>query len=787
MDAHTLRVLEFARVLEKLAAHTSNSMGREAALALTPSTYPEIVRRRLQETREARHLLGMDSGMPLGGIHDVRQAVGRAAIGAQLVSRELLDIAATAGSARRLKQFLDKRRDDCPLLAEIARNLPVFPQLEQKIEECIAEGGDVKDTATPELARTRSEMKIAHSRLMEKLNSLLSSEKYRTFIQEPIITLRDGRYCIPVKAENRTMLGGIVHDASASGATAFVEPAATVELGNKLKELAIKEEIEVARILTKLSELVRKSSADLRTMIDLLANLDVANAKARLADEMEAVEPVLNRKGISKLYAARHPLLTGRVVPIDVEIGDKFTTLLITGPNTGGKTVSLKTLGLLTLMAQSGLQIPAAPDSELAIFDQIYADIGDEQDIQQSLSTFSAHLKNIVRIIQTLGDNGLVLLDEVGAGTDPAEGAALAKAILDELKCRNARIIATTHYGELKEYAYAHAGVENAAVEFNRETLAPTYRILLGVPGSSHAFYVAERLGLPKATVEAARSNLSTRDATTSDLLQQIEESRKKTFDMERQALDAKRTAEEFREEYETRVRQIADVQRTVKQQAEEEARTVLRRATEKAENILDELRKMNRGTRKGPTARQNLTLLKQEIAADLQNEVPEPIEAVPAGGFGFKRGDRVRVTTLGMDGELLETPKDGNVAVQIGAMRATLPVDVLRPSAQPVAAPGRKHNEQAAQISMRKAMHISPEVTIRAMRVDEALPMLDRYMDDAYAAGLKEARIIHGKGTGALRKFVGEYLREHPAVSKFRLGDESEGGDGATVVTFKT
>lgn len=787
MDSHTLRVLEYVRVLDKLAAHTSNSMGREAALALEPSTYPEIVRRRLQETREAKLLLSQDTGMPLGGIHDIREPVDRAAIGGRLIPRELLDISNTASSSRRLKQFLQKRNEDCPLLSEIAHNIPVFPQIEQKVEESIAETGDVKDTATPELARTRSEMKVAHSRIMEKLNSLLSSEKYKTFIQEPIITLRDGRYCIPVKTENRAILGGIVHDASASGATAFVEPAATVELGNKLRELVIKEEVEVNRILSKLSDLVQKHSDDLRALIGLLANLDVANAKARLAEEMQAVEPALNRNGVSKLYAARHPLLTGHVVPIDVEIGDKFTTLLITGPNTGGKTVSLKTLGLLTLMAQSGLQVPAADDSELAIFDQVYADIGDEQDIQQSLSTFSAHLRNIVRIIETIGDNGLVLLDEIGAGTDPAEGAALAKAILDALKARNARIIATTHYGELKEYAYAHAGVENAAVEFNRETLAPTYRILLGVPGSSHAFYVAERLGLPKPVVEAARSNLSEREATTSELLQQIEESRKKAFEMEREAVEARHAAERLREEYETRVRQIAEVQRTVRREAEEEARSMLRRATEKAENILDELRKMDRGARKGPTARQRLTSLKQEVAADLHIPEAEPVEAPPPGGYGFRRGDRVRVTTLGMDGVLLEDPREGNVAVQIGAMRATLPLDVLRPAARPAASPMKRHDEQAAQISMRKALHISPEITIRAMRVDEALPMLDRYMDDAYAAGLKEARIIHGKGTGALRKFVSDYLREHPAVSAYRLGDETEGGDGATVVTFKT
>jgi DNA mismatch repair protein MutS2 len=785
VDRHTLRVLEYQKVLDKLAAHTSNRMGREAALALAPTAYPEIVTRRLQETREARGVLNRESGMPLGGIHDIREAAERAAIDFRLTPHELLDVAQTLGAARRLRAYLLKKSEDYPLLAEIAGNLPLLPVIEQRVEESISDNAEVRDSATPELARVRSQLKIVHSRLMDRLNNILGSERYRPYIQEPIITLREGRYCIPVKAENRAQLGGIVHDASASGATVFVEPAAVVDLGNELKELAIKEEQEVARILTRLTEMVGRAADDLRAMIGLLANLDLANAKALLAEEMEAVEPRLNRSGIVRLYHARHPLLTGKVVPIDIEVGDKYTTLIITGPNTGGKTVSLKTVGLLTLMAQSGLQVPAAEDTELAIFEQVFADIGDEQDIQQSLSTFSAHLKNIVRIVSNFGESALVLLDEVGAGTDPAEGAALAKALLNALQKKGARVLATTHYGELKEYAYAHAGVENAAVEFDRETLGPTYRIMLGVPGSSHAFYIAGRLGLPESIVEEARGHLSRREQETGELLQQIEESRRKTYEMERDASAARRDMEAARDDYEQRVRQIADVQRTVRREAEEEARTLLRRASEKAENILDELRRMNRGGRKGPTARQKLADLRRQVAEELRVPEPEPEEPIPAEGFTFRKGDRVRVTTLGMDGTLLEAPGDGFAPVQIGAMRATLPVDTLRPSREK---PEEKPRERssAAEISMRKAVHISPEIILRAMRVDEAAPLLDKYMDDAYAAGLRQARIIHGKGTGALRKFVWDYLKTHPVVASFRLGEEGEGGDGATVVTFK-
>lgn len=786
MDEHSLRVLEYPRIIELLAERTSNPMGREAALALTPSSLPEVVQRRLRETAEACQLLEKGNGMPLGGIRDIREAVNRAAIEMLLTPTELLDVAQTVASAQRLRAFLLKQAESAPTLAEIAGNIPIVPGLAARIEECISEGGDVRDTATPELARIRSGKRIAHSRLMEKLNSILASERYRSYIQESIITLREGRYCIPVKSENRSALGGIIHDASASGATVFVEPRQCVDLGNELKELAVKEEQEVARILARLTSLVGSAAPDLRQMIRMLAELDLANAKALLAGAMDAAAPRLNYRGIVRLRRARHPLLDPPVVPIDIEVGERFTTLLITGPNTGGKTVALKTIGLLTLMAQSGLHIPAGPDSEVALFEQVFADIGDEQDIRQSLSTFSAHLKNIVQIVTTLGSSALVLLDEVGAGTDPGEGAALARAILSELERRKARVVATTHYGELKEYAYSSPNVENAAVEFDRETLRPTYRVLLGVPGSSHALYIAGRLGLPPAIIDEARGYLSSHDRDTAALLQQIEESRRRTLEMERQAAVDRRAAEEARAEYERRARQVADVQRTVRREAEEEARAVLRKASEKAENILDELRRMNKGKRKGAAARMQLTALKQQVVEELQTPEDEPEEPMPEGGWTFHRGDRVRVTTWNTDGTLLDAPANGEVTVQIGAMRATLPVEVLRPLNQPPDSKADRRATGASEITMRKAVHISPELTLRAMRVDEAAPVLDKYIDDAFAAGIREVRIIHGKGTGALRRFVWETLQGHPLVEAVRLGEESEGGEGATVVTFK-
>lgn len=787
MDAHTLRILEYDRVLERLAAHASSVLGRETALALEPTAHPEIIARRLQETREARWLRDNASGLPLGGVRDIRDAVERAAIGQVLVPQELLDVAQTCGAARRLRTFLLRQQERCPLLAEIASNMPQPPNIEARIAECLAESGEVRDSATPELARIRANRKVAHNRLMDRLNSILASERYRAYLQEAIVTVREGRYCVPVKSEYRTQFGGIVHDASSSGATVFMEPGACIELGNELKELQVKEEQEVARILARLTSLVGNAANDLRAMAGIVANLDVANAKAALAEEMQAEEPMLNRRGVVRLVAARHPLLPGEVVPIDIEIGDHFTVLLVTGPNTGGKTVALKTVGLLTLMAQSGLQTPAAAASELAIFDQVFADIGDEQDIQQSLSTFSAHLRNIVRILDELGPNALVLLDEIGAGTDPAEGAALAKAVLGEMQRRGARVIATTHYGELKEFAYLRPGIENAAVEFDRDTLKPTYRVLLGVPGSSHAFYIASRLGLPDALVEEARTLLSSRDRNAAEVLQEIEASRARAREMERDAAVALRQAASARSDYEARARQVADVQRSIRREAEEEARQLLRRASEKAENIISELKKANRGQRKGATARRKLAELRSETAAALAPPEPEEdLTPPPPGGYAFRRGDRVHVVSLGTNGALLEDPADGVVPVQIGSMRATLPVDVLRPARMPVRDAEPKQRSGAAQIAMRKALHIAPEISLRAMRVDEAAPLLEKYVDDAYAAGIQQVRIIHGRGTGALRRFVWDYLKTHPVVAAFRAGEEGEGGDGATVVTFK-
>jgi DNA mismatch repair protein MutS2 len=796
MDAHSLQVLEYKKVLERLVKHTSNGIGQEYAEQLEPLPYPETVIRRLQETREARHLRDKESGIPLGGISDIRTTLEQARIAMRINPHDLLRVMYTAEAGRRLRLYILNRQEQIPLLAEMATNLPMLQILETKIGSSINESGDVRDSASPELSRLRGQIKVTQNRLTDRLQALLSNEKHRTHIQESVVTVREGRYCIPVKLEYAKAFGGIVHDSSQSGATVFIEPPQTIELGNELKQLLIKEEQEVDRILGELGALVGSYYTELHRMIGILGHLDVIHAKAVLAEEMQAAEPKLNRKGIVKLYNARHPLLEGNVVPIDIELGERFTTLLITGPNTGGKTVTLKTVGLLTLMTLSGLQIPASGDSEISLFDQVYADIGDEQDIKQSLSTFSAHLKNIIHIVNTAGTNALVLMDEVGAGTDPAEGAALAKSLLDFLFNKGTRVIATTHYGELKEYAYSRKGVENASVEFNRETLSPTYRILLGVPGSSNAFYIARRLGLRSELVEGARDYLSRRDQETGELLQQIEKSRRAAKEAERQTQRARQDAMTAKREYEERLEQISNVQKTVRQQAEEEARNILRRANEKAENIIKELQRMNKGGRKAPSARQRLDSLKQETYSALEATQPAPAKATPPAdpNHVYKKGERVRVLSLNMDGQLLDDPRDGMVMVQMGIMRVTLPVGQLRPLEKLEAAEIERRESRKAQteasgigdLAFQKALHISPELMLRAMRADEAQNLLDKYVDDAFAAGLPQARIIHGKGTGALRRVVQEFLRDHAAVASFRAGTESEGGDGATIVTFR-
>ena len=805
MDTHALRVLEFDAIRTQLVGQTACSLGRERAEAMLPADWLPQALARLAETTECRDLIGVKGNLPLGGVTDIRPHLRAAEIGAALDPHGFLDIVGLAAASRSLKLFLQKIGQEYPLMAERAGGLGQFPALESEINASISLGGQVLDSASLELARIRSRRKAASSRMMERLNAIVTGPQ-RTMLQDPVIVQRGDRYCVPVKADHRGAFGGIVHDISASGATLFMEPQVVVDLGNELKELAIKEEQEITRILLRLTESVRGVSPGLMTSVDSLGEIDFIAARAKLAEVHRAVEPKLNNTGLTRLLSARHPLIDPKIiVPIDIELGGSQNhVLLITGPNTGGKTVSLKTTGLLTLMAQCGLHVPAS-HAEMNVFGQVFADIGDEQSLQQSLSTFSGHITNIVRILKDLRRNALVLLDEVGAGTDPGEGASLARALLDFLREKDARVIATSHYGELKTYAFVTDGVQNASVEFDEQTLSPTYRLLQGIPGSSNAFAIAGRLGMPESVLSNARVELTGSDETA-DLLRELEEGRRKAVAEARLAEQTRIEAQMLKRRYADELANLEALKREAKQKAQEEARAIIKRAQEKLDNTLAEIRRENTEGRQTERARQKIkdigSDLQAAISVSLMADAPRPVESIL--DRPLRLGDRVRISTLDMIGELLETPSgDSPVPVQVGAMRVSVPPSSLllvgtekaskssgpRPSsAPPRDAPSSDNGKDGdtTSYSMQKTIGITPQITLLGQRADEAIQNVEKYIDDAYAAGLSRVRVVHGKGTGALRRAVQEYFESHPLVDDFATADPEEGGAGATVVTLR-
>jgi len=784
MDTHSLKVLEYDQVISMLRERTACPLGDDLAQQLKPSADLLAITEGQRETSEAKAVIQEEGSFPLGGVHDVRPQITKASLDAALEPSELLNAAETLASGRRLRAFITKRAEHYPKLAEIAANIGQFPRIEESINDCIAETGEIRDAASPELARTRSKLKTTHSRLLDKLHAMIHSPEFRTMIQDPVITQRGDRYCIPIKSEHRPHFPGIVHDSSASGATVFIEPTSVVEMGNDLKELAAKEQQEIERILRRLTGLLKASAPEIQVALAALARLDFASAKAHLSCDMDATEPGLNREGRLDIIKARHPLLKGAVVPIDVELGRRFKALLITGPNTGGKTVTLKTIGLLALMAQSGLHIPAGPGSETAVFDDVFADIGDEQSIEQSLSTFSSHMTNIVNVTRRLARNSLVLLDEIGAGTDPAEGASLAKAVLDYLIERDARVAATTHYGELKEYAFVREGIENASVEFDVRTLQPTYRLMIGVPGSSNAFAIASRLGLPLQIIHSAKEMV--RGEASEEIIRKIEQTHRAATEREQLAERRSRDVETLKSRYEQRLEELETLRREMRQQLAEEVDRRVRERIEELDEIIEELKKQPEVSQKKlQQGRERFKRRVKEIRQEVEELLPPPYEET-GEPFVLKAGDLVLLTTFGINGELLNNPGEGDALVMVGSMKVSVPFDLLRPTRHP-----EKKEEPAAaggamEIASSKVGSISAELKLIAQRVEQALINLDKYLDDAYLAGLPSVRIIHGKGTGALKKAVWEFLANHHAVESFRLGEQEEGGSGATIVKFK-
>lgn len=790
MDEKNLETLEFPKILARLAEYTDFSASRELALALRPTTDLVKAQARQQETSEARRLLDIQGAVSVGGARDVRPKVEAAVRGATLLPADLLEIAETLSSGRKLKRSLGRMTDQFPRLAATAARIEECPSVVSEVRRCLDERGQVVDNASPQLARIRGELKVAHERLMDRLNRVLVSPANASYLQETLVTQRHGRYVIPLKANFKGRIPGIVHDQSSSGATLFIEPLATVKLNNRWRELQLEEEHEVERILAQLSSLVAEEAPSIARTVEALAELDLAFAKARYAEGLQAVEaqmvpfskpplaagaPVRHPGSVLRLMKARHPLLDpATVVPVDAYLDENYYIVVITGPNTGGKTVTLKTIGLLTLMAQAGLHVPAGEDSVLSVFESVYADIGDEQSIEQSLSTFSAHLANIIRIFDGANERSLVLLDELGAGTDPVEGAALAQAILAHLLRRGTTTFVATHYPQLKAYAYTTPGVQNASVEFDVETLSPTYELTIGLPGRSNALAIATRLGLPPAIVEEGRSHLSTDGLAAEDLLHEIKTLREATLRAHKEAQSAHQAAEATAGELESRLANIEKERRDILEAARAEVR-------EELAEVRQEIRRLRRRMAVTTAVQEPLRQIEAEAQA-LEEKIQPPLP-LPRRRIlprqPLQVGDTVLVAGLGTEGEVMEL-SEGDVEVQIGRFRVRVrpeDVELCERSVAPSPPPPAK------AVSLPPAPSPGVELNLRGYRVAGALPRLEEYLNDAFLAGLPWVRIIHGKGTGALRKAVRDALAGHTLVASFRSGGEGEGGEGVTVV----
>ncbi|MCS7282468.1 MAG: endonuclease MutS2 [Anaerolineae bacterium] len=787
MDRHW-QTLELPKILERLAAHASFSVGAEKARHLTPSRNLSEVRERLATTAEARRFLAERPQTDLGGVRDLRPLVEAARRSVLLSPSDLLDIRQTLLVARRFRQVFAPLESAYPRLSAIVSRLALCPDLVEAIGRALDDRGEVRDDASPALARVRQELRVTHDRLMDRLQRIIASPENQPFLQEPLITMREGRYVIPLKAEFKGRIPGIVHDRSASGATLFIEPLAVVDLANAWRELQLQEAEEVRRILAELTARVAAHGEELIETVDALADLDLAFAAARYAEELNAAEPVMTdgkpRRDHARLalLQARHPLLDpATVVPIDVVLDGETHVLVITGPNTGGKTVTLKTVGLMALMAQSGLHIPAAPGSSLPVFHAVYADIGDEQSIEQSLSTFSAHLTNILSFLHRADERSLVLLDELGAGTDPAEGSALARALLEAFRRKGAIILVATHYPELKAYAQLTPGVRNACVEFDPETLRPTYHLTIGLPGRSNAFAIARRLGLDEEIVRQAEALISREDRMTESLLADLHRLRLEAARARDEALAARAEARRLEEELRKRLAQIEEERAAILEAARREAQAEVERLREELRALR---RKLGQIAAKPlppqaiPQARETIADVEAELE-ELSEAAEETLQPPPTPPSGPLRvGETVWVASLRATGQLLAV-EDGEAEVQVGALRVRVPVRELewRPSPTP---PPTSSALRARATAV--GAGVSPRLDLRGQTVEDALEQLDRHLDAAMLAGLPWVHIVHGKGTGALRQAVRDFLSRHPLVRSFRPGGDGEGGDGVTV-----
>ncbi|MBC1776584.1 endonuclease MutS2 [Listeria seeligeri] len=785
MDKKVEAILEFDKIKKQLTEFASSSLGEQAILALTPDTDFQVVQKAQLETEEGAKIIRLRGSAPITGLTDVNAHLKRLEIGGDLNGLEIYQIGSNLRVSRQMKNFMADLLEigvELPLLGALSEELLVLKDVEEDITISIDESGKVLDTASEALSSIRRTLRRTEDRVREKLESYLRDRNASKMLSDAVITIRNDRYVIPVKQEYKGHYGGIVHDQSASGQTLFIEPQSVVDLNNERKALQAKENQEIERILAEISASLAGWIKEIHHNTFILGRFDFILAKARFGKAMKAVTPHLSDDGVVRLFAARHPLLErDKVVANDIYLGEDFTTIVITGPNTGGKTITLKTLGLLTLMAQSGLQIPAQEDSTIAVFEHVFADIGDEQSIEQSLSTFSSHMTNIVSILAKVNHKSLILYDELGAGTDPQEGAALAISILDASHAKGASVVATTHYPELKAYGYNRAHATNASVEFNVETLSPTYKLLIGVPGRSNAFDISRRLGLSETIITEARSLVDTESADLNDMISSLEEKRNLAESEYEEARELARGADALLKDLQKEISNYYQQKDKLIEQASNKAATIVEKAEAEAEEIIHELRTMQLNGAAGIKEHELIdakTRLGKAKPKTINKTIPQAPKQKP---HVFKNGDNVRVLSLGQKGTLLNKINDTEWNVQIGIIKMkikTTDLEYIQPE---------KPKKQRIITSVHSSdSPAKSELDLRGERYEDALQKVDKYLDEALLAGYPQVAIIHGKGTGALRTGVTEYLKNHRMVKSIRFGAAAEGGNGVTIVEFK-
>lgn len=792
MNQKAYKALEYYKIIDMLTDKASSFMGKELCRKLTPSTDLEEIRHMQTQTKDSLTRLFQKGNISFGSVKDVRGSLKRLEIGSALGITELLSICSLLENVNRVKAYSrNDRSDSLPdSLDGMFSALEPLTPLSAEIRRCILSEDEISDDASSTLRQIRRNMKAANDKIHTQLSSLVSGSA-RNYLQDAVITMRNGRYCIPVKSEYKGQVPGMVHDQSSTGSTLFIEPMAIVKLNNDIRELELKEQKEIEIILADLSEQTAVHSELIKTDLEIMVQLDFIFARASLAMDMNGNEPLFNDKGRINLKKARHPLIDKKkAVPIDIRLGDDFDLLVITGPNTGGKTVSLKTVGLLTMMGQSGLHIPALDRSELALFHEVYADIGDEQSIEQSLSTFSSHMTNVVSFLKNADTHSLVLFDELGAGTDPTEGAALAISILSHLHERGIRTMATTHYSELKVYALSTPGVENGCCEFDVETLRPTYRLLIGVPGKSNAFAISSKLGLPDYIIEKAKEQISEQDESFEDVLTSLENSRI-TIENERAEIEQyKKEIEALKEKLESKQEKLDERKERILRQANEEAHAILRETKEYADQTMKMFHKFQKDhvdTASMEKERQKLRqrMNKAESGMAQNAAVKKPKKELSAKDLSL--GESVKVLSMNLNGTVSSRPDSkGYLFVQMGIIRSKVHISDLELVDEAEITTPTLQRTGAGKIRMSKSASVSTEINLLGKTVDEAIAELDKYLDDAYIAHLKSVRVVHGKGTGALRKGVHNYLKRQKHVASFRLGEFGEGDAGVTIVEFK-